>query len=131
MCLGLTCGTGCPEGFYGVNCDLQCNCYNNATCDPVTGACTCTEGWRDEDCNTTCPKYYFGINCTERCNANQTVCDHVTGEDHCRNGYIGNFCEKPCGELTFGRNCTGKCQCKNNSTCNNIDGNKKFLTWSL
>lgn len=35
---------GCPPGKYGLNCQQNCTCQNNAKCDSVTGACWCGKG---------------------------------------------------------------------------------------
>ncbi len=40
----------CPEGHYGAECKLACECENGAECDHVSGACTCTAGWVGSHC---------------------------------------------------------------------------------
>lgn len=42
--------TECPPGRYGVNCQLDCRCQNNGTCDRVTGGCQCTGGFYGHSC---------------------------------------------------------------------------------
>ena len=50
--LYLTChATECPGGSYGQNCSEECECRNGASCDPITGECTCTSGWLGERCD--------------------------------------------------------------------------------
>ena len=41
----------CPEGRYGSQCLMQCNCENGATCNPVNGQCNCSAGWTGQTCN--------------------------------------------------------------------------------
>lgn len=41
---GITCDQPCPDGKYGLNCTLDCECYGGAKCDPVQGCCDCPTG---------------------------------------------------------------------------------------
>ena len=43
--------SACPEGWFGELCFLPCQCKNNATCDPLTGGCTCRPGHVGENCD--------------------------------------------------------------------------------
>nr|XP_006818736.1 PREDICTED: uncharacterized protein LOC102803455 [Saccoglossus kowalevskii] len=52
--MGNTCDTVCV-GSYGRNCSETCECLNNGICDPVTGNCTCKDGWEGDDCGSTPP----------------------------------------------------------------------------
>ena len=58
---------GCADGFYGPGCESKCECSNGAACDHVSGACTCTEGWRGRICDKPCPNGFYGLDCKERC----------------------------------------------------------------
>lgn len=40
----------CPTGSYGQNCQHTCLCQHGGTCDPVSGHCTCPEGWTGLAC---------------------------------------------------------------------------------
>lgn len=40
----------CPEGSFGANCQLKCNCHNSSTCDRVTGTCQCSPGYYGHLC---------------------------------------------------------------------------------
>lgn len=40
----------CQESSYGENCSQTCNCFNNATCDHVSGRCLCAAGWTGPTC---------------------------------------------------------------------------------
>ena len=46
--------SGCPIGFYGVNCAWNCSstCWNPGKCDRVTGHCNggCQRGWTGDMC---------------------------------------------------------------------------------
>ena len=44
--------TACPPNKYGVGCTSVCSCFNGATCDVKTGACSCAPG-------------YWGLACIE------------------------------------------------------------------
>ncbi len=57
---GIRCSSQCPAGYYGEQCDHQCNCKNNSSCDPNSGDCICARGWTGADCSKPCPKGYYG-----------------------------------------------------------------------
>lgn len=40
----------CPAGLYGKDCQHSCLCRNGGSCDPVSGQCTCPEGWTGLAC---------------------------------------------------------------------------------
>ena len=42
--------TVCPAGSWGVGCNEKCVCYNSAECDPKTGSCICSPGWKGPSC---------------------------------------------------------------------------------
>ena len=42
--------SACPEGLYGEDCQHSCLCQNGGSCDPVSGHCTCPEGWAGLAC---------------------------------------------------------------------------------
>lgn len=44
----------CPADFYGPECKEQCRCMHGGSCDPVSGKCNCTSGWKG-------PLYELGI----------------------------------------------------------------------
>lgn len=123
---GVRCSSKCPVGYYGEQCDNQCNCKNNSSCDPITGDCVCERGWMGIDCSKPCPKGYYGNSCREKCPDNMMsnkTCDHVTGEYKCRPGYIGLTCQHPCPMEFYGPDCSFKCDCKNGGECSHINGN--------
>ncbi len=37
--------------MYGPQCQQECLCENGAECDHVSGACTCSDGWRSTFCD--------------------------------------------------------------------------------
>ncbi|XP_070566743.1 uncharacterized protein [Ptychodera flava] len=42
---------GCPDGYYGLQCEDVCICKNGAACHVLNGACKCTPGWRGPACD--------------------------------------------------------------------------------
>lgn len=40
----------CPAGSFGPRCRQRCQCDNRASCDHVSGACTCKVGWTGTYC---------------------------------------------------------------------------------
>ena len=41
----------CPEGNYGKNCSMECNCQNDGVCNKVIGSCDCLEpGYYGDKC---------------------------------------------------------------------------------
>ncbi|XP_060069524.1 multiple epidermal growth factor-like domains protein 6 [Ylistrum balloti] len=92
----------CLPGFTGRDCNGSCpaHCKDN-TCDQLTGACTCAEGWYGDDCSMPC----FG-NCA-LCVDNSTCIA-------CIDGYYGDRCEKRCPSncekcSRDGKSCPGMC----------------------
>ncbi|CAH1716292.1 unnamed protein product [Chironomus riparius] len=121
---GVKCESTCPLGYYGQECQHQCNCKNNSSCDPVSGECFCDRGWMGRTCDEKCPNGYFGQNCKERCPDNmppKTTCDHVTGDYKCRPGYIGLTCDHACKTGTYGEDCKNVCNCVQGE-CHHVDG---------
>lgn len=47
---GDNCSASCDLGWYGYQCNQQCQCENNATCDPVSGSCICPPGFTGKLC---------------------------------------------------------------------------------
>ncbi|PRD32446.1 UNVERIFIED_CONTAM: Multiple epidermal growth factor-like domains protein 10 [Trichonephila clavipes] len=48
VCLGwqgTECGESCEEGKFGQDCMKDCQCRNEALCNPVDGSCNCTSGF--------------------------------------------------------------------------------------
>ena len=41
----IRCEEPCPAGTHGLGCGNRCRCQNGGTCNPITGACFCTQGW--------------------------------------------------------------------------------------
>ena len=42
---GAVCANPCLPGTHGLDCSLECDCYNGAECDHVTGQCRCPPGY--------------------------------------------------------------------------------------
>lgn len=42
--LGVKCETKCAPGLYGDDCQSECKCYNNSSCNAQTGKCICNKG---------------------------------------------------------------------------------------
>jgi hypothetical protein len=51
--MGNNCQFPCPQGRFGQNCALQCDCNLHGTCDPVGGVCECNPGWKLRKCIVT------------------------------------------------------------------------------
>ena len=45
--------TGCADGAFGYNCESQCHCEYNVSCDKIAGGCP----------DSKCIKNYFGPSC--------------------------------------------------------------------
>ena len=55
--LGPNCNYRCPDGRYGADCSLSCQCRNGSPCDHITGQCVCTAGFT----GTFCQQRKYGI----------------------------------------------------------------------
>lgn len=42
--------SGCPAAFYGKDCGHVCQCQNGASCDHISGKCTCRTGFTGRHC---------------------------------------------------------------------------------
>ncbi|XP_072027763.1 uncharacterized protein [Amphiura filiformis] len=56
---GIDCIKGCPDGFYGANCKLECHCPTDVSCLDDTGECNisggrCMQGWSGNNCQQKC-----------------------------------------------------------------------------
>ncbi|XP_061170703.1 uncharacterized protein LOC133180146 [Saccostrea echinata] len=85
---GTFCEKKCPEGWYGLECKLQCfaHCKDNAFCNHVTGQCDneCADGWKGAFCDEQCLEENYGVDCKFNCSShcrNDVPCDKQTG--HC------------------------------------------------
>ena len=58
--------SACEEGTYGPGCKRSCGCMNGASCDHISGACTCTKGWRGAECKLPCPQGFYDDECLGR-----------------------------------------------------------------
>lgn len=64
----------CIEGWYGVNCSLQCkgHCRGGTTCNHVTGLCErgCADGWTGSMCEKGIHGDYFFFQMRASCISN-------------------------------------------------------------
>uniref|UniRef100_A0A2C9LVQ1 EGF-like domain-containing protein n=1 Tax=Biomphalaria glabrata TaxID=6526 RepID=A0A2C9LVQ1_BIOGL len=119
------CKTGCPDGYYGINCKSQCT-SNCKTCNKTDGNCIlCQPGWTGQLCNTMCDFGFYGLNCQSQCSEHcvqQFHCDKVKGECQCLPGWKNNTCHTECDDRTYGLNCTGVCSQHCDSVCDKTNG---------
>lgn len=81
---------GCESDFWGPHCSNRCQCQNGAKCNPITGACVCTDGYQGWRCEEPCEHGYYGKACQLPCQClNGATCNHETGECICAPGYTG------------------------------------------
>lgn len=81
---------GCNSDFWGPHCSNKCQCRNGAKCNPITGACVCTDGFQGWRCEEPCGAGTFGKDCLLECSClNGATCLHQTGECVCAPGYAG------------------------------------------
>ena len=55
--------------MYGPQCQQECLCQNDAECDHVSGACTCSAGWR----STFCDKRMFLLTINQKISKNTNL----------------------------------------------------------
>lgn len=81
---------GCESDYWGPHCSNRCQCQNGAKCNPITGACVCTDGYQGWRCEELCEHGYYGKACQLPCQClNGATCNHETGECICAPGYSG------------------------------------------
>ncbi|XP_069126894.1 uncharacterized protein [Argopecten irradians] len=89
---------GCPVGYYGHNCSMECSSCVVGQCFPGNGSCMfgCRPGFLGDMCTKECDGGHYGLNCAKTCGncAQNQSCDHVTGGCHngCADGYSGSKC---------------------------------------
>ncbi len=82
--------SGCESDFWGPHCSNRCQCRNGAKCNPITGACVCTDGFQGWRCEEPCDPSFYGKDCLLECQClNGATCHHQTGECLCAPGYTG------------------------------------------
>jgi len=118
---GESCETvGCPEGRWGQDCKIECGCQNGGFCHPVTGVCTCPQGYKGAQCEQKCIEGTYGAKCNGICSCSiGNSCHHVTGEcSPCLPGLYGQGCHQSCQCNMAGTElCShkdGRCFCKGN-----------------
>lgn len=93
---GLQCSRSCSTAKFGPNCTEQCSCFNGASCEPISGNCTCGPGHFGDKCQETCQPGYHGFMCESRCacvGPNVEGCNPETGECICKPGFRGQCFE--------------------------------------
>ncbi|CAH1259135.1 RET [Branchiostoma lanceolatum] len=92
--------TGCPEGRYGLYCDKNCVCKNEARCHGFNGACECRPGWRGRACDIPWPEVviiappgdsfvkYIGTNLTLTCVTPHIQVANMTWVYQAENSYV-------------------------------------------
>jgi hypothetical protein len=83
---GLQCEKQCDPGRFGPNCQQECACDNAQTCDPISGACNCYNGFHGDKCDLrACADGKYGKYCNESCKcSNMSVCHPVDGACMCK-----------------------------------------------
>uniref|UniRef100_A0A3B3XJL9 EGF-like domain-containing protein n=1 Tax=Poecilia mexicana TaxID=48701 RepID=A0A3B3XJL9_9TELE len=135
--------SGCESDFWGPHCTNRCQCRNGAKCNPITGACVCTDGFQGWRCEEHCHHNLYGKDCMQECQClNGATCHHQSGECLCAPGYTGSFqhlspavllqmkmflfvscsCEEPCPPGQHGSMCEQRCSCQNGGTCHHVTG---------
>ncbi|XP_046585361.1 uncharacterized protein LOC124292329 isoform X4 [Haliotis rubra] len=121
----------CGDGWFGENCERQCQCLNTSeVCDKETGYCRsgCAAGKQGQGCqNPVCNDRFFGSNCSQQCQCLDLseVCDKETG--YCRSGCAagkqGPGCQQHCDHGHYGVSCSYTCgQCTGSSDCQKVNG---------
>ena len=82
----------CFSGYYGSECEGDCNCPNNTACNDGIdgdGFCECSPNWTGLNCNECAPNH-FGNNCKECACGDTAICDDGVegdGSCSCNDGY--------------------------------------------
>ncbi|KAF3688778.1 Multiple epidermal growth factor-like domains protein 11 [Channa argus] len=139
---GLDCSSGCESDYWGPHCSNRCQCQNGAKCNPITGACVCTDGyqgWRCEEpsVENAAPLVVTGLSVNSA--APVRMEEHATTSleivlallagryvAHAEVGKQwrgkGSVCAQPCPLGKYGINCSKDCSCRNGGLCDHITG---------
>ncbi|XP_048251147.1 multiple epidermal growth factor-like domains protein 10 [Haliotis rufescens] len=120
----------CSDGWFGDDCDKQCQCQNTAeVCDKETGNCRngCAAGKHGPGCQQECNNGLFGSDCNKQCQCltASEACNKETGHcsSGCSAGKQGPGCQQDCGQYHYGIQCSSTCgQCSGSSDCKKDDG---------
>ena len=77
----------CEDGFFGDNCESECQCGDNTVCDNVDG-CQCADGYGDLDSDFACSDI-------DECADNENPCQ---GTSSCENTVGSYICDCGVGE---------------------------------
>lgn len=69
---GVQCETLCPRGSYGDECQSECKCLSDSSCNQRTGNCTCSRGFEGDHCELPCKPGSYGFGCKEKCTERHT-----------------------------------------------------------
>ncbi|CAG2056404.1 unnamed protein product [Timema podura] len=94
----------CDLGWTGVDCGLNCGCYNHSTCSQGVGLCDECENWTSgefcQDCrpgsygNATSGQGCHGCNCNEHGSESSGICDRDSGLCFCQDNTEGDNCDR-------------------------------------
>lgn len=87
---GEICEQPCTNNTYGDECSKICDCFNENTCDSVSGRCICV-GFTGERCIAPCPTDRYGPECSKSCSCkgHGARCHPTNGSCVCGAGFKG------------------------------------------
>lgn len=118
--------SGCPWGFYGLDCQEKCLCLNGGSCNHISGECSCPAGWIGPFCNLSELQLHHtklpNDEMPPQCHGPDHSSDTFDQQSSCRGNDIVVPLLAACPSGSYGEGCNQTCSCRNAGICHPASG---------